>query len=387
MSSPLAGLLVADFSRVLAGPLATMHLADLGATVVKVEHPSRGDDTRHWGPPWTPDSSAYFDCVNRTKYGLTLDLGDRDQRAAAVELARRADVVVENFKPGTLDRFDLDYESVAASNPRVVYCSISGFGAEAGADRPGYDFIAQAVGGLMSITGDPTGEPAKVGVALVDVLTGKDAVIGILAAIAHRERTGQGDHLQVNLLSSLLGGLVNQAASFLTTGISPGRIGNRHPSIAPYETLRCADATIAIACGNDSQFAALSACLDYPDLPTDPRFASNAARVHNRRDLIQLLEQRLAALPATEWERRLADVGVPVGLVGDIGSAIDRAEVLGLQPLVDLGEGHPRQVRHPVQYTHAQLAEPAASPTLGQHTADLRAWLTAREAPLRARRK
>ena len=280
--TPLDGLLVADFSRVLAGPLATMTLADLGATVVKVERPGVGDETRSWGPPWTDGSSAYYDCVNRTKFGVRLDLADPGDRADAVELARRADVVVHNLRG--LDRYGLDYAAVAAANPRVVYCSITGFGP--GTDRPGYDFLVQAMGGLMSITGDPDGEPRKVGVALVDVLTGKDAVIGILAALAARARTGQGEHVQVDLLSSLLGGLVNQAAGYLTTGRSPGRLGNAHPSIAPYETLRCADGLLAVACGNDEQFRRLVSVLGSPALAADPRFATNGDRVGHRGELV-----------------------------------------------------------------------------------------------------
>jgi formyl-CoA transferase len=376
--TPLDGLLVADFSRVLAGPLATMTLADLGATVVKVERPGAGDETRQWGPPWTASgTSAYFDCVNRTKLGVTLDLAAAEDRAAALELARRADVVVHNLLDAA--RFGLDYATVAGVNPAVVYCSITGFGPAA--DRPGYDFLVQAMGGLMSITGDPDGEPRKVGVALVDVLTGKDAVIGILAALAARARTGRGEHVQVDLLSSLLGGLVNQAANYLATGVAPTRMGNQHPSIAPYETLHCADGLLAVACGNDGQFARLASVLGRPALAEDARFATNPLRVVNRVALVAELESLLAAAPAAAWESRLLAAGVPAGLVGDIGSAVERAASYGLSPTVAVGGG--QQVRHPVRYESAAVAAPTPPPTLGEHDALVRAWLAGpADAPL-----
>ncbi|MFN2559786.1 MAG: CaiB/BaiF CoA transferase family protein [Jatrophihabitans sp.] len=367
--TPLDGILVADFSRVLAGPLATMTLADLGATVVKVERPGEGDETRAWGPPWTTTSSSYFDCVNRGKLGIALDLADEADRAEAVELARRADVVVHNLRG--LDRYGLGYDAVSAANPRVVYCSITGFGPAS--DRPGYDFLVQAMGGLMSITGEPGGEPRKVGVAVVDVLTGKDAVIGILAALRARARTGAGDHVQVDLLSSLLGGLVNQGAGYLATGVPPGRMGNQHPSIAPYETLRCADGLVAVACGNDGQFRRMAAALDRPALADDARFATNPDRVVNRPALVALLEDALAGDTAAGWEQRLATAGVPAALVGDIGSAFAHAADYGLEPTVEVGTG--RQVRHPVRYRANDVATPSAPPALGEHTELVREWL------------
>lgn len=383
MTLPLDGLLVADFSRVLAGPLATMTLADLGATVVKVERPGAGDDTRHWGPPWVADSSSYFACANRGKYSVTLDLADPDDAAAARELARRADVLVQNFRPGSLDGAGLGYDAVAAANPRIVYCSVTGFGSGAGAGRPGYDFIVQAVGGLMSITGDPDGEPQKVGVALVDVLTGKDATIGILAALAARERTGRGDHVQVDLLSSLLGGLANQATGYLATGRAPGRMGNRHPSIAPYETVHCADGLLAVACGNDAQFARLAAALGRPEIAQDPRFATNPARVEHRPAMLDALESVTRTEPAAVWEVRLTAAGVPAGQVGDLGDGVALAESLGLHPVVEAGGV--RQVRHPVTYRESATAAATAPPALGEHDALVRAWLAGPDAPLAAR--
>src|SRR6476661_3242958 len=305
--------------------MATTMLADLGATVVKVERPGLGDDTRHWGPPWTGRSSSYFECANRSKQSVELDLKDPVDRRLAAELARRADILVENHRSGTLDRLGLGYDAVSVDNPGIIYCSITGFGSGAGAAMPGYDFLVQAVGGLMSITGDADGEPTKTGVAVVDVLTGKDAVIGILAALAARARSGCGQHVEVNLLSSLLGSLANQAGAFLATGTSPGRMGNAHPSIAPYETLHCRDDVIAVACGNDGQFARLAAALGLPDLARDARFSTNAARVAHRRELTDALERALRTDDADVWVKAISDAGVPVGRVGDIGSALGLA--------------------------------------------------------------
>jgi formyl-CoA transferase len=348
---------VADFSRVLAGPLATSLLADLGARVIKVERPGTGDDTRSWGPPWTEHASAYFESANRSKESIALDLADPADLALAQELARRADVVVENFREGTLARRGLDHETVRRHNPRVVYCSISGFGSAAGAGLPGYDFLVQAVGGLMSITGAPDGPPTKVGVALVDVLTGKDAAIGILAALAERERSGEGQRVEVDLLSSLLGSLANQAGAFLATDTAPARMGNQHPSIAPYETLRCQDDLLAVCCGNDGQFRRLCAALGVPALADDERFATNPARVVHRAELVTALEARLATDTAECWTERLGAVGVPAGRVGDIADGFALAERLGLEPVT--------------RY--------AAPPRLGQHGDDIRRWLTQEE--------
>jgi formyl-CoA transferase len=375
---PLEGVLVADFSRVLAGPLATMTLADLGATVVKVESPA-GDDTRTWGPPFTQRSTAYFESANRGKASLVLDLRDEPDRALALELARRCDVLVENFKPGGLAKYALDYPSVAGTNAGVVYCSISGFGAEAGADLPGYDFLVQAVGGLMSVTGPADGEAMKVGVALVDVLTGKDAVIGIQAALAARERTGRGQHVEVALLSSLLAAMVNQTAN-ASLGLTPRRMGNQHPSIAPYETLHCADGTIAIACGNDAQFARLAIAVGHPELAGDERFSTNPARVANRDLLVTALEDGLGTGPVQRWIDLLTAAGVPAGAVGTVNDGLALAERLGLAPLSQPGPGYLPQVRHPATYTTAageRLATAATlpPPQLGSHSEQLRAWL------------
>ena len=373
---PLDGIVVADFSRVLAGPLATMTLADLGATVIKVERPGVGDDTRAWGPPFTAEATSYFEGINRSKLSVALDLGDESDRILAKELARRADVLVENFRPGTLAKYGLGDEQVLSANPRSIYCSITGFGAGAGAHLPGYDFVVQAVGGLMSITGAPDTDPTKAGVALVDVLTGKDAVIGILAALRERDRTGKGQHIEVNLLSSLLGSLANQVSAYLTTGVSPRRMGNQHPSIAPYETLHCKDELLAIACGNDRQFQRLLGVLGASEeLASDERFVTNTARVHNRGALVAALKNLLATDTAENWEQRIAATGIPVGRVGDIGSAIGLAEELGLSPTIRVGEDNPDQVRHAVIYAGRVMSDASPPPSLGQHDGMVRSWL------------
>lgn len=372
---PLDGILVADLSRVLAGPTATMFLADLGARVVKVERPGTGDDTRAWGPPWAGSSSSYYESANRSKESIALDFTDAADLQAARALVDRADVVVENYRTGSLARFGLDAASVLARNPRAVYVSVTGFGSAGGAGLPGYDFLAQALGGLMSITGEPGGPPQKVGVAVVDILTAKDAVIGILAALRHRDRTGQGQHVEVNLLSSLIASLANQASAYLATGTAPSRLGNRHPSIAPYDTVRCGDGHLAVATGNDRQWAAVAEVLGAPQLGTDPRFARNADRVAHHAEMIAELETRLAAASVQDWTARLVAAGVPAGKVNGVDEALGLAAELGLEPTVELGDGHPGQLRHPIRYSAFEPRPPTAPPALDEHGTALRAWL------------
>lgn len=381
-AGPLAGVLVADFSRVLAGPLATMTLADLGARVVKVEKPVTGDDTRSWGPPFSETGSTYFDSVNRNKESVCLDLSDLapgGDNALARELASRADVVIENFKPEGMAKLGLGYEDIVAVNPRVIYVSISGFGSAGGADLPGYDFMVQAVGGLMSITGEAHGAPTKVGVALVDILTAKDATIGILAALQARTTSGHGVRLEVNLLSSLQGALANQAQAFLGADIVPQRMGNAHPSIAPYELLACADTSLAVACGNDGQFRKLAEVLSIADAAADERFATNSARVRNRPALVALLEASLASNSAEHWQSELTAVGVPAGKVGSIAEGIALAQSLGLDPTIEVhgpdGAVTARQIRHPVLWQPSFTARTEAPPLLGQHDEAVRRWL------------
>lgn len=378
-NGPLRGILVADFSRVLAGPLATMTLADLGARVIKVERPDVGDDTRSWGPPFSSTGSTYFESVNRNKESVCLDLNEPGDLTLARELIGRADVVVENFKAGTMQKLGLGYDAVSATNPGVVFASISGFGSTGGRELLGYDFVVQALGGLMSLTGEAGGEPLKAGVALVDVLTAKDAVAGILAALLQRQSTGRGALLELNLLSSLQGSLVNQAQAYLGAGVIPTRLGNVHPSISPYETLECADGPIAVACGNDGQFRRFTAVLGTAQLADDPRFLDNSQRVAHRTALVPLLEARLRQRTADEWQRRLAEVGVPAGRVSTVADGFALAESLGLEPTIevldDSGASVATQVRHPIIWNPPITRNNSAPPLLGQHDAAVREWL------------
>jgi crotonobetainyl-CoA:carnitine CoA-transferase CaiB-like acyl-CoA transferase len=348
----LGPLRVLDFSRVLAGPFATMVLADLGAVVTKVERPGTGDETRSWGPPYDATGQAtYFQSVNRNKTTIALDLTDPADVAFARETALNADVVVENFRPGVMDRLGLGADELLAANPRLIYCSVTGFGRAGGANLPGYDLLVQAAGGLMSITGEPDGEPQKVGVAMVDVVTGLFATVGILAALRHRDATGLGQRVEVDLLSSLLAALVNQGSAVTSGNTVPTRMGNRHPSIAPYELIPCADVELALAVGNDRQFATLCEVLGEPALATDARFTTNPERVAHRHELRSLLEERLRRRPAREWASELSSAGVPAGVVNDVGGAFRLAAELGLDPTVELKreDGHTVTVtRNPI---------------------------------------
>ncbi|MGX0886812.1 crotonobetainyl-CoA:carnitine CoA-transferase CaiB-like acyl-CoA transferase [Kocuria rhizophila] len=376
---PLDGVLVADFSRVLAGPLCTMTLADLGARVIKVERPGTGDDTRHWGPPFSETGPTYYESVNRNKESVCLDLREDEGRELARELALRADVVVENFKPGGMANLGLGYDEISAENPGVVFVSVSGFGTAGGAHLAGYDFLVQAVGGLMSITGRADGEPTKAGVALVDVLTAKDATIGTLAALEQRRRTGRGAHIDVSLLSSLQGALVNQGQAYLGAGKVPQRMGNDHPSIVPYQLLQCSDAPLAVTVGNDRQFRKFTEVLGIPETAEDERYASNGARVDHREELTALLEEALAARTASEWQEALTEVGVPAGKVGGIDEGVALAEELGLEPTVDVqdrtGTTVGRQFRHPAQWTPPLASPTQAPPQLGEDTETVTKWL------------
>lgn len=372
MTDALHNLTVLDFSRVLAGPLATMLLGDFGAEVVKVERPGSGDDTRAWGPPFAPDGQAtYFHAVNRNKRSLLADLADPADLAHVLQLAAEADVVVENFRPGVMDRLGLGYEALQAVNPRLVYCSITGFGrGPEGAALPGYDLLVQALGGLMSITGAPNGEPQKVGVALVDVITGLYANIGILAALRHRDATGLGQRVEVDLLSALLAALANQGAAYTQAGVVATRMGNAHPSIAPYELYRAADGEVVLAVGNDRQFSELCTVLGTPELASDPRFATNTDRVTHRDELRAEIEQRLARGTTTAWIEALSAAGVPAGAVNDIAGAFALAERLGLDPIVSVpGENGrtARLTRNPIRLSETPARYTAASPHLPDH--------------------
>src|SRR3954470_4188485 len=375
---PLTGLLVADFSRVLAGPYATMLLADLGAEVVKVEGP-HGDDTRSWMPPVRNGVSTYYLGVNRNKRSVALDLKDPDDRAVAHELARRADVVIENFRTGGLARFDLDYEAVAATNPRVVYASITGFGPQpGGAELPGYDLIVQAISGLMSLTGPADGEPYRAGVAVFDVMAGLHATIGMLSALNLRHETGRGQHVEVNLLSSALSGLVNHSSAWVAGGVAPFRMANSHPSLFPYEPLPCADGDLIITAGNSGQFRKLVEVLGLPELADDPRFSRNEDRTANRDELRPLLVERLRTRNRMEWFRDITAAGVPCGPINTIDQGVAFAEEVGLEPVVTVGEGTAAvpSVRNPITFSATAPEYRLPPPALDEHGDEIRRWLS-----------
>ncbi|MDT0394895.1 MULTISPECIES: CoA transferase [Streptomyces] len=374
---PLDGLLVADFSRILAGPYATMLLADLGADVIKVEGP-KGDDTRTWLPPVRGDVSTYYLAVNRNKRSLVLDLKDDTDAALARELAARADVVIENFKPGGLDRYGLGHDAVRSANPRVIYASISAFGSQADPSLPGYDLMVQAISGLMSLTGDPDGPPYRAGISVFDVMTGMHASIGILAALHHRDRTGEGQHVEVDLLSSALSGLVNHSSAHVAGGEVPHRMGNAHPSLFPYEPLPVADGELIVIAGNDGQFAKLCDVLGLPDLPADPRFARNQDRTAHRDQLRPLLVEALAGHTRNDLFHKLLAAGVPCAPINSIAEGVAFAEEIGLHPVVQAGEGPAAvpTVRHPITFSATPPRYRLPPPGLNADGAELRAWLT-----------
>jgi crotonobetainyl-CoA:carnitine CoA-transferase CaiB-like acyl-CoA transferase len=326
---PLDGLRVLDLSRVLAGPYCTMLLADLGAEVVKVERPGSGDETRSWGPPFVAGESAYHLAVNHGKRSVVLDLAREQSQAAALRLAATADVVVENFRAGRAEALGVGYDQLSRVNNALVYCSITGFGGREPAGRPGYDFVLQAESGLMSITGEPGGPAAKVGVAIVDVLAGLNAAVAILAALRRRERTGRGEHVQVSLLDSALSGLVNVAQNVLVTGGEATRHGNAHASIAPYQPLRAQDGLVAVAAANDGLFVKLCKALGREELLADARFSGNANRVEHRVELVEELERTLCTGPAAHWIDTLTAAGVPAGKIRGVREALAAANAAG----------------------------------------------------------
>ncbi len=377
-AGPLSGVLVADFSRVLAGPYCTMLLADLGADVIKVESPA-GDDTRRWKPPVTEDGRAtYFLAVNRNKRSVALDLGADGDLAEAHELARRADVLVQNFKPGGLARFGLDYASASARNPALIYASISGFGSGGGRDLPGYDLMVQAMSGLMSLTGDPAGPPFRSGISVFDVIAGLHCAIGILAALFHRAATGEGQHVEANLLSSALSGMVNQSSAWVAGGVLPHRMGNSHPSLFPYEPLPTGDGELIVTAGNDAQFSKLCEVIGAPELPADPRFAHNEDRTAHRDQLRPLLAERLARRSAAEWFADLIAAGVPCGPISTVEGGVAFATEVGLDPVVVAGHGPAgvRTVRNPLTFSRTPPRYDLPPPTLDEHGEQIRAWLT-----------
>ncbi len=371
----LADVRVLDLSRVLAGPYCTMVLGDLGADVIKIENPEGGDDTRHWGPPFADGESAYFLGVNRNKRSVTLNLKDRRGQELLRRLAGQSDVLVENLRPGTLERWGLGGASLRVLNPRLITCSLSAFGtAGPYRDDPGYDFTLQALGGLMSVTGPPDGEPTKVGVALVDVITGLFATTAILAALRARDRTGQGQQVDLSLLECELAALANVAAAYLVSGERPRRYGNAHPSIVPYQVFPARDRPFALAAANDRQFTILCGILGHPEWAEDPRFATNPARVVHRQTLVTLLAEALGQRDADEWVQMLRAAGLPCAPINNVDEVFAHEQVRALGVVEEIQ--HPTVgllplVRPPFHLSATPPTIRRAPPTLGQHTAEV----------------
>lgn len=379
-TGPLEGVVVVDLSRVLAGPYATMLLADLGATVIKVESP-QGDETRTWRPPERDGESTYFQSVNRNKRSIALDLGDAADRDVVDKLLSRADVLVENFKPGGLARFGLDYESVHARFPQLVYASLSGFGFEGpGAALPGYDVLVQGASGLMHVTGEADGGPMKSGVAVADVIAGLHLQSAILAALHERSRSGHGQQVRANLMSSMLSGLVNQTSAAVNTGVSPRRMGNEHPSLFPYGPFATAEGQIMIACGNSAQFIRLCHAVGCPEAADDPRWGSMSGRNANRGELREVLEQQLRQQGPQHWSAVLREAGVPCAPINDVVDSLDFAEGLGLRPRVTVEREDgtaSSSIAHPVQWSRSSVAYHTAPPRIDEHRQWVLNWLEA----------
>jgi crotonobetainyl-CoA:carnitine CoA-transferase CaiB-like acyl-CoA transferase len=386
---PLAGLLVADLSRVLAGPYATQILGDLGADVIKVEAP-RGDETRQWTPRTDDGLSTYFLGINRNKRSVVLDFTESEDLRLAQELCRRADIVVENFRAGGLAKYGLDYASIHSTNPGVIYASITGFGEAGGAHLPGYDLTVQAMSGLMSLTGAADGPGFRSAVSVCDITTALQTVVGILAALHHRTATGEGQRVQVNLLMSMLSALSNHASAYLNTGTVPHRQGNAHPAFYPYDPFPCADGELIIATATDDQFRALADAIGRADLADDVRFRTVADRHRNRTDLHPHLVDALSTKTVDEWFQVLTAQGIACGPINTLAEGIALAADLGLDPVVDLdvdldvgedvgqdvGNGAVRSLRNPITFSATPAGYRSGPPALGEHSADLRTWLS-----------
>ena len=386
MNRILDGIRVLDLTRVLAGPWATQLLADLGAEVIKIERPGRGDDTRHWGPPFLRDrqgrdtaDAAYYLACNRGKKSVTLDIAMPEGRAIARALALKSDVLVENFKVGDLKRHRLDYDSLATEHPRLVYCSITGFGQDGPySDRPGYDFMVQGLGGLMSVTGErddlPGGGPQKVGVAVSDLFTGMYSANAILAALMHRENSGKGQHIDMALLDVQVAMLANLSSAYFVSGEAPQRMGNAHQNIVPYHVFRAADEFLIVAVGNDSQFAKFCEVVGAPEWARDPRFATNPERVRNRDLLVGMISERMRAKPAREWLAVLEPSGVPCGPINSLAQVFDDPQVRHRRMEVRVphpAAGEMRMVANPIKFSATPIAHEVPPPLLGEHTADV----------------
>jgi crotonobetainyl-CoA:carnitine CoA-transferase CaiB-like acyl-CoA transferase len=382
MAGPLSHIRVLDLSRVLAGPWAGQNLADLGAEVIKIERPGVGDDSRAFGPPWVKDSagrdtsdSAYFTSANRGKKSVTVNIAAVEGQALVRELARTSDVLIENYKYGDLARYGLGYGELREVNPRLVYCSVTGFG-QTGPyrERPGYDFMIQGMGGMMSITGEPDDEPQRAGVPIADIITGMYASIAICAALAHRERTGIGQHLDLALLDSQVALLAYQNTNYFATGVPPKRIGNLHPNIVPYQPFRAADGELILACGNDNLYRKFCEAAGCPELATDPRFATNGKRVENRAELTRLLSAVFKKRSKREWLELLEAAGVPNGPINDIAQVFDEPQVKARGVRIELehpAAGKLPMVASPMRFSATPPDYKRAPPLLGQHTAEV----------------
>ncbi|WP_286267214.1 CaiB/BaiF CoA transferase family protein [Thalassotalea atypica] len=386
MAGPLSGIKVLDLSRILAGPWSTQVLADYGAEVWKIERPKLGDDTRHWGPPYVKDKkgndteqSAYFIATNRGKKSITLDITTRDGQQSIKQLVQDADILVENYKVGGLEKYGLDYLSVKATKPDIIYCSITGFGQTGPyAKQAGYDAMIQAMGGLMSITGEkdelPGGGPQKVGVAVADLMTGMYAVSAILAALHYKNQTGSGQHIDLALLDTQVAWLANQASNYLVSGDIPNRLGSAHPNIVPYQSVKVKDGYILLAVGNDGQFKKCCQVLGCPEIGLNERYLTNSLRVKNRNELLPILESYFIQQNVAYWLKALAAVHVPCGPINNIDNVFDNEQVKHRQMSFDLD--HPEigaipQVANPVKFSETPIEYKNAPPTLGQHTADI----------------
>jgi crotonobetainyl-CoA:carnitine CoA-transferase CaiB-like acyl-CoA transferase len=373
MPGPLGDLRIVDLSRIVAGPLATQILSDYGAEVIKVEHPAGGDDSRQWSPPRAPDGQAtYFFAVNRGKRSITIDLTHPRGRDVVLDLVRRTDVVIENFKPGTMDDLGLGWETLRAANARLIYCAISGFGATGPyRERAGYDAIMQGFTGLMSITGEAGGPPVKVGVALIDAITALYAHGAVLAALRHRDRTGQGQYLELSLLECGIAGLINAATAYLVGGEVQGRWGSAHPSLVPYQAFRAGDGYLMVGAGNERLWKAFCEVLGAPEWADDPRYGSNAQRVACRTELVRDIETRLQAAGRDEWVARFAEAGLPAGPINDIGQVFDDPQVRHREMAVEVEHPTAGRVRLPgipVKFAGTPARVQGPPPTLGQHT-------------------
>jgi crotonobetainyl-CoA:carnitine CoA-transferase CaiB-like acyl-CoA transferase len=383
--SALQHLRILDLSRVLAGPWATQQLADMGAEVIKIEKPDGGDDTRGWGPPFLTDrdgqptrEAAYYLCTNRGKKSVAIDMASPEGQATLRELVKQCDVVVENFKVGGLKKYGLDYASLSAIKPDLVYCSITGFGQHGPrAEQAGYDFMIQGLGGLMSITGDPQGEPQKVGVAVTDLFTGMYATVAILAALAHRDRSGQGQHIDLALFDCQLAMLANVASNYLVGGVNPPRYGNAHANIVPYQAFEASDGHVIVAVGNDGQFARFAELCGHAEWAADDRFATNKARVLNREVLVPLIRDAMRAQPRAHWIGGMEQLGIPGGPINSIPEALAEPQALARGSVVDIPhpQGTVRMVANPIKFSRTPIRYDVAPPMLGEHTDSILARL------------